>query len=710
MAMDFRSSPFDSLMYEGDSILNWQTKLKFSKKSILPMIMQDEIADCGHACIAMIIHFWRCKLNLSSLRRRFPSSVRGMNLLQMNQIFNQLGFKTRVLRINWQVLSKVKLPAILHWDNNHFVVLKKINRQTWTIHDPALGVRVLPNKMAQTFFSGIVLEIEQANPIVIGKESSHLTLGKLLRTILGMPKVFILLLVLTVMIELLQIINPMLTQYMTDHVIGSQIMSQLYSIGLGCLIFALLHGLIDFLRSHLVLYTSMQITESFATEVFQHVIKLPLQFFVHRHYSDIHAKFQVIDHLKTQLNTDFWTTFLDVFMIAITLCIMMFYSPTLVGIMVCVLLVHSIALSLNFRTYQQQLSQAFTLHAKTAITFYEALRGIVTIKSFLKESLWLQLWRNNYIEALNHDIQISKLQIYFRVFNQILFHVDYILLICVGAGLVIKQRLSIGMLLAFLAYRMILVNKTTSFIQYLFTYQGVSLQLQRLQDLIEHEPEVQDTRLYTSLVSGTIKVHNISFSYPGNSSMLLKDLSFHIQPGEKIAIIGPSGCGKTTLLKILMGLERPTAGNVLIDDIPLPLFGLQNFRQLLAAVMQDDELFSGSILDNISFFSDEIDMNWLYDVAKLACVHDTIMSFPMGYETLIGQSQMAISGGQKQRILLARALYKKPKFLFLDEATSHLDLKLEASINQSLQNCHITQIIVAHRPETIAKVDRVIRL
>ena len=372
-------------------------------------------------------------------------------------------------------------------------------------------------------------------------------------------------------------------------------------------------------------------------------------------------------------------------MILFTVILMLLYSPVLASFVLGVLSIYGVSVFLNLRTYKLNVHTSLVLHTKTAVTFYETLRGILPIKTFIKESLWLQVWRNHYIDALNHDIQISKLHIYFRVFNQILFHAEHVLLLCAGAGLVMAQRLSIGMLLAFLAYRMLLVNKATAFIQYLFTYQAVSLQLQRLQDLLEEEPEPMLVSQQPMTITGAIEIQNISFAYPGSTLMILKDLNFKVQAGEKIAIIGPSGCGKTTLLKILMGLEFPSSGKVLLDDVPLTIFGLSHFRQLYASVMQEDELFSGSILDNITFFADNIDRDWVHEVAKSTYIHDTIMTLPMGYETLIGQSQTSLSGGQKQRILLARALYKKPQFLFLDEATSHLDVALETAINHSLQ-------------------------
>lgn len=688
----------------------WKTYLRF-RKAKLPMIFQEEMAECAHACIAMIAYFWGCKLNLMTLRQLHQTSMRGTNMLQMNQMFEQLGFKTRVLRVLLHDLCKVKTPAILHWNHNHFVVLKKVKRHAIVVHDPVLGVRIYQHKEALRFFSGIVLEIEKAEHITRVNQSSQLTILTLLKSIIGMPKILGWIVLLSLLIEVIQIINPMFMQYVTDYVLGSNMLSQMYGLGLGCLILGLLQGLTEFLRSHLILYTSMQMTESFAAEVFKHLLQLPLTFFAHRHLSDIQSKFQSIDQFKTQVSTDLFHTCLDGLMIAVTLSLMFLYSPILSGIMLSMFSVYGLFFYGSIRMYKRQMGTTFALHAKSSVTFHEALRGIAPLKFFLKESLWFQLWRNDYIDALNHDIQISKTQIRFRVLHQILCQVEYILIICVGAGMVISQRLSIGMLLAFLAYRMILVSKFSAFIQYIFSYQGLNLQLQRLQDLIEHKPErVEGTAQLSMPISGILQAQSISFCYPGYPHPVLKDISFCVQPGQKIAIVGPSGCGKTTLIKILMGLEQPTAGILSFDDLPLSQFGIQNFRKCAAAVMQDDMLFSGSILDNITFFAEEVDMGYVYEVAKMACIHDTIIAMTMGYESLIGQTHSSISGGQKQRILLARALYKKPKFLFLDEATSHLDVDLEHAITQALQSTHMTQIIVAHRPTTIAMADQVIDL
>ncbi len=686
-------------------------QLRFRKKAVLPVILQEEMTECGHACIAMLSFFWGCKLSLSDLRRLNHTSTRGMTLRQLTHLLDQLGFKTRVLRVSISDLARVSVPAILHWDHNHFVVLKKVQRDCVIVHDPAIGMRTYAHTELADFFAGIVVEAEKltgAQPI--GQHVSY-PLWTLLKSVRGMPRVLGALLFLSVILELLQMLNPMLMQYVMDYGVGASALAQMYRIGVGCVIFAGLYGLTEFLRSHLILYGAMQVTKSFATAVFKHLLTLPLAFFYHRHLSDIQAKFQSIEQLKTQLSTNLMHTVLDGLMIIVTLGVMFLYSPILTGIVAVIMSVYGGLLYSNIRTYRQQSGTALALHTKTAVTFFETFRGIIPIKLFLKEDVWFQLWCNEYVDALNHDIQVAQVQIRHRVLNQVLCHVEYIVVVCIGASLILSQRLSVGMLLAFLAYRMLLTNKSTSFVQSVFSYQSLALQLCRLQDVIDYEPEARITPTHPpSQIEGRLCVENIAFTYPGQEKPLFENLSFTVYPGEKIAIVGPSGCGKTTLLKIMMGLEQPIVGKVLLDALPLRLFGIQHFRQLSASVMQDDVLFTGSILDNITFFTDDVDIERVYAVAKLTYIHDLITSFPMGYDTLLGQTQTTISGGQRQRILLARALYKQPKFLFLDEATSHLDLALETLINQALQACSMTQIIVAHRPETIAMANRVLYL
>ncbi len=686
-------------------------KLCFNRSPKLPMILQDERAECGHACVAMISNYWGHRLDLYSIRSMSSTSSRGITLLDINQLFESLGFVTRPLQVPLEELHLIKCPALLHWNLNHFVVLKKVKKNSVVIHDPALGVRNCSLEEFSKSFTGIVLEVEKSNDFKEIYSQQKLTLYHLFKTIRGVNKFIVLLILLSLSIEILSLFNPLFIQYVTDDVIGFSELSNLYVIAVGFSMLVIIQVFTEYIRGNLVIYFTNNLTEQFSSNVVKHILKLPLEFFEKRHKGDLQSKFQAIDHIQRKISTDFVNTALDGLMIFINFIIMAVYSQLLTGLVAIALF---ICLGFRYSSYHQlrkHTEASVQQHAKAMTVFLETLQGIIPIKSFLKERVRFGAWRNCYIDSLNADIHVSKMHVVYQAANQLLFHIEHILVVCVGASLVLSNKFSVGMLVAFLSYRLLLVNKTASFIQNIFDYKLISIQLNRLSDILFQQPEeIGGGRVAVSQIKGALSLENIVFKYNDNESAILRNISVHIHAGEKVALIGPSGCGKSTLLKVMMGLLEKTEGEIYIDNIPIKDFGLKNYRDFTASVMQDDALLSGSIMDNISFFDEQVDIERVYEVAKLACIHETICKFPMGYETLVGDMGSTLSGGQKQRILLARALYKQPKILFLDEATSHLDVENEKSINQSLKQLDITQVIIAHRQETIQMADRVIDL
>ncbi|WP_131782374.1 peptidase domain-containing ABC transporter [Legionella gresilensis] len=689
------------------STLNFSLK----KGQQLPIIFQNEIAECGHACIVMISNYWGHDLSLSSVRTISKPSLKGISMLDLTHVLQSLNFKTRAIRVDLKDLKFIRCPAILHWNMNHFVVLKKVKKNHVIIHDPAIGIRHCTLAEVSKFFTGIVLEAEKEENFQKIIANNKLTLLHFMRMIAGINKFIIFLILLSLTIEVLALINPLLLQYVMDDVINTNNLNNLYLIIGTFIIFVLLQSIIEYSRSYSVTYLTTYLTERFSANLIKHLLKLPLDFFFHRYKGDIQAKFQTIDQVQRKISTEFINTILDGLMIVINLVVMAIYSLKLTFIICCSLLMYLIIRYLSYQSLKNQTENSVVQHAKAASIFLETLQGIMPIKTFAKEHVRFNIWYNSYIQALNADITISRLNNFYNIINQLLFQIDHIVILCVGIMLILENRFSMGMLIAFLAYRLLLINKASSFIRYAFDYKLISIQLNRLGDLIFQQPEVVSEGLGRyEMMQGKLEIRNISFRYHTSDPCILKKINLTVGAGEKIAIIGPSGCGKSTLLKVMMGLLAPELGEIYLDDINLNQFGLKNYRQLTASVMQEDCLLTGSILENITFFNDEIDINYVYEVAKLACIHETILKLPMQYETQVGEMGSIFSGGQKQRILLARALYKRPKILFLDEATSHLDVPNELAINQSLKALEITQIIIAHRQETIAMADRVVDL
>lgn len=684
----------------------------FQSKPKLPLILQDQLSECGHACVAMIACFWGHDFDLAYLRKRTPSTLRGVNLSEISDLFSQLGFQTQALSVPLAELHLVKCPALLHWNMNHFVVLKKVSATTVTIHDPALGVRELSYDEVSQSFTGIVLEVEKTthfNPI---SARTPLTLWGWLRSIRAFHRWFILLLSLSFVIELLKMSCPLFTQYVTDEVIGANHAENLAVIVTGFLLMVVCLVLSERLRAHFVLYLKMHMTEQFSVNIMRHVFRLPLHFFEARHKGDLQSKLNVMHDVQRKMSIDFVTAILDGVVMVLQAVLMAMYSCTLTAIVLCVLILQLGIRFLSYRVLKEKMNVSMHQHAKAATVFLESLQAMLPIKAYAKESFRLNAWRKPFTAALNQDIVIERLQIRYQFLNQLTTQVEYLVVVACGALMVMHQVFSVGMLLAFLGFRQQLVQKSTSLIHQLFEYRLIGIQLERLNDIVSQAPEEEEVtpKIYLKQISGELRLQEVSFSYHPSTSPIFSRFSLCVKAGEKVALVGPSGCGKTTLLKVMMGLLRPDAGQVLIDGLSVTDIGVRQYRAHIASVMQDDALLSGSLLENITFFDEVVDLEYVQYVAKIACIAEFIERLPMGYETRLGDMGSSLSGGQKQRLLLARALYKKPKILFLDEATSHLDVKNEYDMNQALKALNITQVIVAHRAETIRMADRVIQL
>lgn len=681
------------------------------KLRVLPVVMQNEIAECGHACIAMVSGFWGNQLSLAQLRQQHRPSLQGITLRQMQVLLHQYGFSARPLRVALTELAYVRTPAILHWNMNHFVVLKKVKKHGCLIHDPALGARYCTMNEVSNSFTGVVLEVSPGAMVLPIPMPSKLSLLDVIKNSVGLPSLLMSILLLSLCLELFSLANPCLMQYVIDHVVASNDLTQLWHLVWGWLLLTSGHALTEWLRARTTLLLSMQLTEQLSTWCMRHLLRLPSEFFAARRRGDIQSKMRAVDEIQRKLGTDFIPTLLDGVMAVCNWVVMYWYSPLLTALVSAALIVYSMLRFGAYYVLKQQTTRSIQQHANVASVFLETLNAITAIKLYLKESLRFNQWHNGTIEALNADIRIAKNRIMLQISQQWLFGLEQIAVVCFAAKAIMANQFSLGMLLAFLGYRQLLVNKTLSFMQHVVDYRLLGIQLQRLSDIVLHPPEIMPPASGSSvLVTGQLDLQHVSFRYDAFAPWIVQELDLTVQAGEKVVLVGPSGCGKSTVLKIMMGLIQPTHGELRIDGQSLTEFGASHYRQIVGCVMQDDVLLSGSILDNICFFDEEVDYDWVYTVAHWCGIHDTIRRFTMGYETLVGDMGSSLSGGQKQRILLARALYKKPKILFLDEATSHLDADNERAINGILTTLNITQVSVAHREETIKMADRVIQL
>ena len=345
--------------------------------------------------------------------------------------------------------------------------------------------------------------------------------------------------------------------------------------------------------------------------------------------------------------------------------------------------------------------------------FLETLRGIRTIKLFNGQEGRRNHWLNLLVETTNRQLTTQKMQLIYRTANTLVIGALAILVVWMGANRVLANTFSVGMLLAFISYKDQFLDRVSSLINKVLDLQMLRLHAERLADVALTAPETRDIALPSGddrARPATIDLRNLRFRYGESDPWVLDGIDCRFEAGEFVAIVGPSGCGKTTLLKVLASLFEPTAGEMLVNGTPLSQVGVERYRAMIGVVMQDDQLFAGSIADNISFFSEQPDQERIKACARQAAVHDDIMDMSMGYNTLIGDMGTVLSGGQKQRVLIARALYRQPVMLLLDEATSHLDVGREKAVSDALRSSQVTRIIVAHRPETIMSADRIVTI
>ncbi|QOL50619.1 peptidase domain-containing ABC transporter [Massilia litorea] len=684
----------------------------FWRRNRLPLILQTEAAECGLACLCMVASHFGHRLDLASLRARFSVSLKGTTLKGVMNMAQGLALQTRPLKLDIDKLPQLKMPCILHWDMNHFVVLKSVSTTHAIVHDPAVGVRRLPLSEFSRHFTGVALELQPTTEFVRQDETQNFPLLSLMGRVTGLRRGLIQLLLLGLALQLCALVAPFYMQWVIDEAILVSDRDLLTVLGIGFLLLVVLQTAIGAVRGWITTALATDLNFQWFGNAFAHLMKLPLPYFEKRHTGDIVSRFTSIHTIQHSLTTQFVEGIIDGVLVLGTLAMMFTYSPKLAGVACIAVLLYVLLRLVIFGALRDATAEQIIHAAKQQTHFLESVRGIQSIRLFGRSEERRASWMNALVDQFNADLRIAKLGITYQNANAFLFNSERVLVIWLAATLVLDNTLSVGMLFAFISYKDQFSSRMTSLVDKVFELKMLRLHGNRLADIVMTEPEVssQDFEIDTSAITPSIEFRNVSFRYGDGEAFILKNLNLVIPAGECIAVTGPSGCGKTTLMKLLLGLLDPVEGEILINGIKLQQLGAANFRNLIGTVMQDDGLFAGSIADNISFFSPTADLERVQGCAQLAAIHPEIMSMPMAYNTLVGDIGSGLSGGQKQRLLLARALYKQPKILVLDEATSHLDVWNEQAVNAAIKTLALTRVLVAHRPETIAMAERVVVL
>lgn len=685
----------------------WLTNFGFSR-SKLPLVLQTEAAECGLASLAMIAAYHGKHIDLPALRQRFSISLRGITLAHVMRIGNLLELSGRPLRVELEDLEYLATPCILHWDLCHFVVLKKATGKHIEIHDPALGIRKMSYAEASRHFTGVALELTPTPAFAQKDESRPLRLRDFVGRIVGLKRALAQIFALASALELFALISPLFLQLAVDKVVGAHDHSLLMTLGVGFMLLVALQALLGALRSWSTLYFGVTLKLQWYANLFSHLVRLPVSFFEKRYFGDIISRFEGAEAIQRTLTNNFIEALLDGMISVFMLAVMFFYSVKLALVVLGSVLLYVVLRNVAYAPLRSSMEEQIMNSAKQQTHFMETLRGIRTIKTFGREDHRKAVWMNLLAATTNAQVSTEKLNLLFKSANTLIFGLQSVAVVWMGAALVLNGRFSAGMLFAFVAYQEQFKMRVATLVDRMFEFRMLSLQVHRLADVVLEKPEPGLFDLPETAATETcIEVQSLFFRYSDADPWLLQDVNLRIARGECVAIVGPSGAGKSTLLKLMAGLLQPQMGDVLVDGHSVcasraAVLGKVGF------VLQDDALFAGTIADNIAFASDVADMQRVQECARLASLHEEIMAMPMAYNTLIGDMGSALSGGQQQRLLLARALYQQPAILILDEATSHLDVPTEQRIAAMLAELQMTRVFAAHRPDTIAIADRVI--
>jgi len=690
--------------------------LNFARKKRLPVILQTEMTECGLACIAMVAKYHGHKLDLNGLRARFPISQKGATLDTLINISGELDLGTRALRLDMDDMKKLQLPAILHWDLNHFVVLKKVHGQKITIHDPARGERVMHLREASDHFTGVALELTPSETFTKQKMVKKLKLKQLWTRLIGLKRAILQTLTLSIVLQIIVLAMPFYLQLVIDEVVVKYDLRLLVVLALAFGALVAIQSLTTMMRSWTILYFGHQMSFQMVANVFRHLIHLPADYFEKRHVGDIMSRMRSTKPIQEALTQSVVVGIIDGLMAIITGIVIFLYSPFL-GMIVLVSAVLLVLVTvLYYPMLRMRQEEAIITEALTESHVIESIRASTTIKLFSAQNQRLAIWRNLYADTINANVSYGKYEIFLKGAKDLIDGIQTVLIVYFGATLILDDAslFTVGMLFAFMSYRLSFTNSVMSLLEKAIEFRLLNLHLERIADIALSEPEdlrsdvgVSDEQLASP---AKIEFNDVSFRYSSTDPWVLQNVNLTIEAGEFVALTGISGGGKTTMMKLMLGLYAPTEGQILIDGFPLTNDNRMAWRERIGVVMQDDQLLTGSIAENISFFDTAVNMEDVHRAAMIAHIHDDIVAMPMNYLSYIGDMGSIFSGGQRQRLLLARALYRRPKTLFLDEGTANLDEETEKLIVDIIKKSDLTRVVVAHRPEFIKNADRIIEI
>lgn len=678
----------------------------------VPELLQMNAVECGAACLAMILSYYGRKTTISEIYKSAGVGRDGLSALSIVQTARRYGLKVRTISLQVNDFRFVSLPAIVHWEFNHFLVVERWSPSFVSVVDPASGRKRLSAEAFDAGFTGIIIMLEPGGAFTTHSVRASMSLRTYLTQYLKRsPLVFLHILVASLLLQVFGLAIPFATKIVVDAIVPSRQTTLLPLLGLGFLIVLITQLATMLIRAILLVYLQARIDAAITSNFFEHLLKLPLRFFQQRASGDIMARVASNTTIRDLISSELVSTLLDGSMVIIYLVILLSLSFVFGLIALAVGLFQVILLVATYGPVRRLARRELDAIGESQGYVAEMLAGIATVKAAGAEQKAFQRWSNFFLKQLNSSVRLDYTTSVIGVVISTLNTLAPLALLWVGTNEVLNGMMQIGTMLALSALAGEFLIPLTSLASNGQLLQMARSHLERLNDVVEAEAEqdAQAVQLPPRL-SGQIELKQVSFRYDPHAPVVLKNINISIAPGQKIAIVGRTGSGKSTLGMLLLGLYLPTEGELLYDNISLHDLDLPAVRAQMGVVMQDTHIFSGSIRQHITFNHPDITMEQIIRAVKMANLHDDISRMPMRYETFISEGGRALSGGQRQRLALACALAHEPRILLLDEATSALDVITERSIEQNLKNLKCTQIVIAHRLSTICTADSILVL
>jgi ATP-binding cassette subfamily B protein RaxB len=704
----------------------WKFNL-FKNRHCLPELFQSETSECGLACLVMIANYHNLDLTLTELRNRFSISLKGLTILDLISISSKLGLKANAVRCELPGLKKLECPALLHWDLQHFVVLKKVRKDSIEVHDPSRGYRNISFEDASNHFTGFAV---QFTPFSSSEDSTskiqRFKPTHLFRLVKGVRLDLVQVLALSIFVEVMLLMQPLFIRLIFEEKILFTV-NGINTIVALVVINALAFSTVSYFRDKAAVIVGSNFNFESVKNVFSHILSINIPFFEKRSIGSLLERYRVMDEIETIVVSIIPFALLDGLMTVISLSLVFVISP-LVALMFFGAFVFLLATKMLSYRYIKRLEKAH-LHAKGRESGYviETIQNIFTTKANNMEGRRFAVWSGMYSDLIDAQKSLSMADIVYRNFRLFVLGLTLALVMLILSRGILKRELDIAVVVAILFYFGHFTSRASAFIDRIYEVRRLGLRVERLGDIMLADTDLETKNSILDHLNSVGKgesdgvanieqtldnicVDDVSFKYGTFEPEIIKSCSFEIVRGESVALIGSNGAGKTTLLKILLGLYDPAQGNIYYNGIESRNLRGSDIRERVSVVMQNDSFFVGTVAQNISSFDTNIDMELVRSCAEIAGVLNDIESYPMAYNTSMGDMGVAFSAGQVQKIILARSLYRKPDFLFMDEGTANLDSESETALLKNLSLEPLGSLMIAHRQASIDMADRVLLL